>query len=93
LRVAVSARYSPRGVELRIADDGREMPPEMIRRLGEPLAGDGPGPGLFLVRELVAGWGGALHVRSEPGYGTAVTVLFREPSVVRVSMESEPHSP
>jgi cell cycle sensor histidine kinase DivJ len=93
LRVAVSARGSPRGVELRVADDGREMPPDVLQRVGEPAAGDGPAAGLFLVRELVAGWGGALHVRSEAGRGTVVTILFREPSVARVSTESEPHSP
>jgi cell cycle sensor histidine kinase DivJ len=91
LRVAVSARNSSRGVELRVADNGRELAPEQIRRLGE-ATGDGQGTGLFLVRELVAGWGGALHVRSEAGQGTVVTILFREPSVARVSKESEPHS-
>jgi signal transduction histidine kinase len=84
LRVAVSARRTPGGTELRITDNGRGLPREVARRLAEPFAtgfptgpGSGIGLGLFLVRQLVAGWGGALRVASEPGGGTAVTVLFR----------------
>jgi signal transduction histidine kinase len=95
LRVAVSARRSSRGVELRVSDDGRQIAADAIRRLGEPPTAHsgGPEPGLFLVRELVAGWGGALHVSSEPGRGTTVTVLFRESTLARVSTESEPSTP
>jgi len=82
LRVAISARRAPGGVELRIADNGRGLPNEVVRRLAEPFAtGCGPGAGiglgLFLVRQLVAGWGGALRVASETGGGTTVTILFR----------------
>jgi signal transduction histidine kinase len=92
LHVAVSARRSARGVELRVSDDGREIAADAVRRLGEPpTASDGPG--LFLVRELVAGWGGALHVSSEAGQGTTITVLFRESALARVSTESEPRTP
>lgn len=91
LRVEVRARATPAGVELRVSDDGRGMAPEMIRRIGEPFAsGGGQGLGLFLVRELVAGWGGSLHVSSECGHGTAVTVLFRDTIPARVQSESEP---
>lgn len=47
--------------------------------LGEPFTGDratgGLGLGLFVVRQLVAGWKGALRIRSEPGRGTTVTFL------------------
>jgi signal transduction histidine kinase len=80
LKVIVSARRSPVGVELRIADNGRGIPAEYRQRLTEPFrTGNGLGLGLFLVRQLVAGWGGALRVTSEPGSGTTVTILFREP--------------
>jgi two-component system, OmpR family, sensor kinase len=90
LRVAVNARRTPVGIELRIADNGRGLPKEVSRRLAEPFTtggsqvsgpvakpGGGIGLGLFQVRQIVAGWGGALRVASEPGSGTAVTVLFR----------------
>jgi signal transduction histidine kinase len=82
LRVTVTARRTPGGSELRIADNGRGMPAELARSAGQPFAagsGAGPGLGLFLVRQLVARWGGALRVTSEPAVGTAVTILFREP--------------
>jgi signal transduction histidine kinase len=92
LRVAVSARRTPGGVELRIADNGRGLPPEVLRRPAEPFAtgcGAGIGLGLFLVRQFVAGWGGALRVASEPGSGTAVTILFRGSSPARPEPEPE----
>jgi signal transduction histidine kinase len=88
LRVAVSARRYPGGVELRVADDGRGLPPG-----GAGATDVADGPGLFLVRELVAARGGALRVSSQPGAGTAVTVLFRDANVARVSTESEPLTP
>lgn len=81
VRVTVSARRTPAGVELKVADDGRGIPAVASRRLAEPFsAGTGTGLGLFLVRQLVAARGGSLRVTSEPGRGTTVAVLFRESS-------------
>jgi signal transduction histidine kinase len=80
LRVSISARSTPEGTELRVADNGRGVPVEAAKRLGQPfVSGNGSGLGLFFVRQLVARWGGALRVISEPGKGTVVTLLFREP--------------
>lgn len=81
LHVKVRACKGPGGVEVSIADNGRGFAAEAVHRLGEPFAagpGGGRGLGLFLVRQLLAGWGGALHVQSELGRGTVVTVLLRE---------------
>jgi signal transduction histidine kinase len=90
LRVTVKARRCPGGLELQVADNGCGIPEEIRRRLGEPFAsGSGAGLGLFLVRQLVAGWGGALRVTSQPGEGTNVTILFREPNLVRPDSEQE----
>lgn len=45
---------------------------------GESGAGPGDiaGFGLAVVQEIVAGWGGRVDVRSQPGDGTTVTVVF-----------------
>jgi signal transduction histidine kinase len=79
LQVTVTARRTGCGVEIRVADNGRGVPVEIASRLGQPFAaGTGPGLGLFMVRQLVAARGGSLHVTSEPGQGTAVTILFND---------------
>jgi signal transduction histidine kinase len=80
-RVEVGARRAPGGVEVWVADDGRGLaglPPE---RLFAPFqrGGDGLGLGLFLVRSVVAAWGGCLRVESEPGRGTRFTLLISHP--------------
>jgi signal transduction histidine kinase len=80
LRVRLTAERVPGGVELTVADNGRGLDEPRAAGLFEPFAaGDEAGLGLFPVRLAVAGWGGALRVRSEPGQGTAVAVLIRTP--------------
>ncbi len=72
----VGSRRTAEGVEWWVSDDGRGIPDAAQGRLFECFAG-GAGLGLFLVRQLVAGWGGAVRIRSEPGRGTTFTVLVR----------------
>ena len=54
------------GIEWWVRDDGRGFSETQQGRMFECFAG-GAGMGLFLVRQLVAGWGGAVRVQSEPG--------------------------
>jgi signal transduction histidine kinase len=81
LAVRLCARPAEGGVEFRVADNGRGLDEARASRLFEPFCpgqeGAGHGLGLFLVRQLVAEWGGALRVQSAPGQGTAVAVLVR----------------
>jgi signal transduction histidine kinase len=79
LLVEVGARSTPEGVEFRVCDDGRGLPPGWEGSLFQPFA---PGPGsagfglgLFLVGQVVAAWAGAVAVRSEPGQGAEFTVF------------------
>ena len=74
----VGSRRAAEGVEWWVKDDGRGLTDSQQAGLFECFAG-GAGLGLFLVRQIVAGWGGALRVHSEPGRGTTVTVLVRSP--------------
>jgi signal transduction histidine kinase len=81
LTVEVGARRAESGgVEVRVGDSGRGMSEFQLRQAQAALAGEpggGTDLGLVLVRQVVAGWCGAVHVRSEPGRGTVVTILAR----------------
>jgi signal transduction histidine kinase len=78
-RVTVGGRPAVGGAEVWVEDDGRGLAPAQMQELAATLAGrrgaTGPGWGLYLVRQLVAAWGGAVRVRSEPGRGTRVALL------------------
>jgi PAS domain S-box-containing protein len=68
-------------LELRVADTGRGMTPEVLARVFDPFfttkkPGEGSGIGMALVRRIVADQGGAVTVRSDPGRGTTVRVFF-----------------
>ncbi|SMH59237.1 hybrid sensor histidine kinase/response regulator [Azospirillum agricola] len=76
-RVTVTARLlDEERVELRVADDGRGIPPEILPRLFQPFAttrrGAGSmGLGLYAVFNLVTGkLAGEIDVESVPGCGT-----------------------
>ena len=62
-------------------DDGRGLSEMEQGNLFECFGGAGAGLGLFLVRQIVASWGGAITVRSAPGAGTK-TSEHRRPSRV-----------
>jgi two-component system sensor histidine kinase SenX3 len=68
---------APEGVEFWIADNGRGLAAAdaLFEYREGGRAGTGRnGLGLFLVRQVVAGWGGVLRVRSEAGRGTTFTI-------------------
>jgi signal transduction histidine kinase len=74
----VGSRRIPEGIEWWVQDDGRGFSESQQGRLFDCFAG-GAGLGLFLVRQLAAGWGGAIRVHSEPGRGATFTVFVRTP--------------
>jgi signal transduction histidine kinase len=65
---------------LRVSDNGRGMNDTMLRQVEATLAGRPAGTmglGLVFVRLALAGWGGAIRIRSEPEQGTAITLIAR----------------
>ena len=77
--VALTVDASPSRLRLRVVDEGRGMPPEVLARAGEPYfstkpAGQGVGLGLFIARTLSEQMGGRLRLESRPGRGTTATV-------------------
>jgi signal transduction histidine kinase len=76
--VRIAGRRATGGVAISVEDDGKGLPPLPPERLFAPLQApaDGrPGLGLFLVRQMVACWGGGLRVQSEVGRGACFTLL------------------
>jgi len=84
-QVDVVVRADNGRVILTVRDTGIGIPAHELPRLGRPfeqvcgdpmLAKSGTGLGLALVRALVEKHGGALHIQSEEGIGTEVSVDF-----------------
>jgi signal transduction histidine kinase len=78
-RLAIGARTSAGGQEFWVADNGRGLSAPRQEQLeafcsGQEPAPPGSGLGLVLVCQIVASWGGTLHVRSLPGQGAVFTV-------------------
>ncbi|MFC7533237.1 PAS domain S-box protein [Actinoplanes sp. GCM10030250] len=70
-----------RYVRVRISDTGSGMPPEVIDRAFEPFyttkpKGSGTGLGLATVYGIATAAGGDVHLYSENGIGTTVTVIL-----------------
>lgn len=75
-----------------VEDRGPGMPPEVLRRVGEPFfttkpPGHGMGLGLFLARSLVESLGGTLEITSATEQGT--TVLLTLPTDTAASLARE----
>ena len=76
LRISVRPR---RGVEVRIADEGGGLPPEVAARLfasETPPPGARVGLGLFVVRKIVREMRGTLEVEAVKGRGTTFILWF-----------------
>lgn len=82
-------------INLKIQDDGKGIPPEILKKLGQRGEthgkSGGSGLGLFYSRTRVESWGGNLSIESEEGKGTLVTLTFpraqqpAEPGPLRTS--------
>ena len=63
--------------EIVVADDGVGIPSEVMERIFDPFfttRAEGTGLGLPTVHRIVEDHGGALHIESRPGVGTAVSI-------------------
>jgi signal transduction histidine kinase len=75
LRVEIDARPGPAALELTLTDDGPELPVERQTTLFEPFPSGGQDNlGLFLVQQIVDGWGGSIALSSRPGQGSTFTI-------------------
>jgi hypothetical protein len=85
-----------RHVELRIADTGTGIEPEIAQRVFEPFfttkpKGQGTGLGLATVYGIVTQAGGTITITSTPGAGTTFTLLF--PATDQAPVVAEPTAP
>ncbi len=83
--VTIAVRYGADWLSITVADSGLGIPPEALPRLGQEFfrvsSPDrkgivGTGLGLSLVKRLVASYDGRLEITSQPGEGSAFTVVF-----------------
>jgi two-component system, NtrC family, sensor kinase len=79
IRVVTSADRD--AVQVRIQDNGVGIPPENLGRIFDPFfttkpVGSGTGLGLYLAYGVVSKHGGRINVISEPGKGSAFTVVL-----------------
>lgn len=79
--ISVSSTRSGEGVELKIADNGSGISQDDLKRVFEPFftrnhSTGGTGLGLSICRRILSEAGGTLHIDSEMGKGTTVTVYL-----------------
>jgi len=79
-------------VLVEVRDTGAGIPPEHRERIFEPFfttkpVGVGSGLGLYIVRNIVAGYGGTIEVQSEVGAGSRF--LIRLPAATGKPVEEE----
>jgi signal transduction histidine kinase len=80
LRLRIDACRRETATEVCVADDGPDVPAGRQPHLFEPFPPGGQARaaahnlGLFLVQQLVDGWGGSISVASAPGQGCVFTI-------------------
>ena len=80
-RIRISTAFRDPTVELRVADHGNGIPPEVMARMFEPYfttkeSGQGTGLGLSLVHAIIAQAGGKVEVETAVGQGTTFQIRF-----------------
>ena len=98
-RVEIVCALLPNGLtSVRVSDTGRGIPPAQIERVFQPFVqvdagltrtAEGVGLGLAISRDLARGMGGDLTVESEPGRGSAFTLLVPSADGATVSRSAE----
>ncbi len=84
-RITISTAFADGRVSLVVADDGEGIPPDILPRVFNPFfttREKHSGLGLAMTRKILEDLGGSVELESEPGRGTAVTLLlppFLEP--------------
>jgi signal transduction histidine kinase/ActR/RegA family two-component response regulator len=77
--ISVSTFAAKDYARLTVVDDGSGIPPENLRRIFDPFfttksPGEGTGLGLTIVYGIIEEHGGRLHVESQPGTGTTLSI-------------------
>lgn len=79
-RISVSLTHEDKSVLLKVQDNGKGIPPEILGKLGERgVSHDKPGGsglGLYHAKTYAISCAGSLDIKSEPGKGTAVTLAL-----------------
>ena len=75
----ISTQRTPDQVEVRIRDNGKGIPPDVVDKIFNPFfttkpTDQGTGLGLALSNDIVREHGGAIKVHSEPGEFTEMTI-------------------
>lgn len=76
-RITIRTRVTPERVEVEITDTGPGIPPDVFKRIFEPLfstKGFGVGLGLPTVKQIMEHHGGDIEMTSTPGRGTRALV-------------------
>ena len=85
-QIVIQSDFTEEGLRIRVADNGRGMPPEALARLTEAFyrvdksrsrAQGGAGLGLALCRRITDLHNGELQFSSREGVGTCVTILLK----------------
>jgi signal transduction histidine kinase/FixJ family two-component response regulator len=77
--LAISASNKGRFVQIRFADTGHGIPPEMLDKIFEPFVStkeDGSGLGLFISHNVIHSHSGEIGVESVVGKGTIFTLTL-----------------
>ncbi|WP_235860427.1 ATP-binding protein [Rossellomorea aquimaris] len=77
--ITMDCKIEDKHIKISVADQGTGIPPERLKRLGEPfftLKEKGMGLGLTVSQKILEDHKGCLHIESELGKGTTVDVLL-----------------
>ncbi len=93
-RLTVTVSPTGTGARIEVADTGPGIPPDLLPRIFEPWvttkpAGHGTGLGLSITRDVIAGHGGSITARSEPGAGASFAIELPASPGVAAPAEAE----
>ena len=80
-KLQITQSYADGMIHIDIQDDGKGMTKEQIDRLGEPYfttKEKGTGLGMMVSYSIIKGMNGIIHVKSQPGVGTCLTIKLPE---------------